>query len=56
VRADIAQILQVPVAFFFEDDMPAGGDSKHMIASPNTIMDFMSIRGVGACKGVHENS
>ena len=42
VRADIAQILQVPVAFFFEDDMPAGGDSKHMIASPNTVMDFMS--------------
>jgi transcriptional regulator with XRE-family HTH domain len=35
----ISQILQVPVAFFFEDDMP---DSKHMIASPNTIMDFMS--------------
>jgi hypothetical protein len=22
--------------------MPAGGDSKHMIASPNTVMDFMS--------------
>ena len=38
----ISQILRVPVAFFFEDDMPAGGDSKHMIASPNTIMDFMS--------------
>jgi transcriptional regulator with XRE-family HTH domain len=38
----IAQILQVPVAFFFEDDMPASGDPKHMIASPNTIMDFMS--------------
>ena len=37
----IAQILQVPVAFFFEDDMPAG-DSKHMIASPNAVMDFMS--------------
>jgi transcriptional regulator with XRE-family HTH domain len=52
----ISQILQVPPTFFFEVDMPAGGDSKHMIASPNTIMDFMSIRGVGACKGVHENS
>jgi transcriptional regulator with XRE-family HTH domain len=38
----ISQILQVPVAFFFEDDMPAGGDSKYMIASPNTIMDLMS--------------
>ena len=37
----IAQILQVPVAFFFEDDMPAGGDSKHTIAPPNTITDFM---------------
>ena len=22
--------------------MPASGDSKHMIASPNTVMDFMS--------------
>jgi transcriptional regulator with XRE-family HTH domain len=38
----IAQILQVPVAFFFEDDMPAGSDPKHMIVSPNTIMDFMA--------------
>ena len=38
----IAQILRVPVAFFFEDDMPASGDSKHMIASPNTVMDFMA--------------
>ena len=37
----ISQILQVPPTFFFEDDMPAG-DSKHMIASPNTVMDFMS--------------
>jgi transcriptional regulator with XRE-family HTH domain len=38
----IAQILQVPVAFFFKDDMPAGGNSKQMIASANTIMDFMA--------------
>jgi transcriptional regulator with XRE-family HTH domain len=38
----IAEILRVPVAFFFEDDMPARGDSKHMIASPNTIMEFMT--------------
>jgi transcriptional regulator with XRE-family HTH domain len=38
----IAQILQVSVAFFFEGDMPAGGEPKHMIASPNTIMDFMT--------------
>ena len=37
----ISQILQVPVAFFFEDDMPVGGDSKHTIAPPNTITDFM---------------
>ena len=38
----ISQILQVSVAFFFEGDMPAGGEPKHMIASPNTIMDFMT--------------
>jgi transcriptional regulator with XRE-family HTH domain len=38
----ISQILQVPPTFFFEDDMPAEGDPKHMIVSPNTIMDFMS--------------
>jgi transcriptional regulator with XRE-family HTH domain len=38
----IAQILRVPPTFFFEDDMPAAGDSKHMIASANTIMDFMA--------------
>ena len=38
----ISQILQVPPTFFFEDDMPSGGDSKNMIASPNTVMDFMS--------------
>jgi transcriptional regulator with XRE-family HTH domain len=38
----ISQILRVPVAFFFEDDIPAPGDSKHMIASSNTIMDFMA--------------
>ena len=38
----ISQILQVPVAFFFKDDMPAGGNSKQMIASANTIMDFMA--------------
>jgi transcriptional regulator with XRE-family HTH domain len=39
----IAQILQVPPTFFFEDDMPASsGDSKHRIASPNTVMDFMA--------------
>src|SRR5258705_12861839 len=37
----IAQMLRVPVAFLFEDDMAAGGDSKHMIAPPNTIADFM---------------
>jgi transcriptional regulator with XRE-family HTH domain len=28
----ISQILQVPVAFFFEDDMPVGGDSKRINA------------------------
>ena len=38
----IAEILQVSVAFFFEGDMPAGGEPKRMIASPNTIMDFMA--------------
>ena len=38
----ISQILQVPPTFFFEDDMPAEGDSKRMNASPNTIMNFMS--------------
>jgi transcriptional regulator with XRE-family HTH domain len=38
----ISQILQVPVVFFFEDDMPAEGDSKRMNASPNTIKDFMA--------------
>jgi transcriptional regulator with XRE-family HTH domain len=41
----ISQILQVPVAFFFEDDMPGGGDAKHLIVAPNTIMDFMSTSG-----------
>jgi transcriptional regulator with XRE-family HTH domain len=30
----IAQILRVPPTFFFEDDMPATGDSKYMIARP----------------------
>jgi transcriptional regulator with XRE-family HTH domain len=38
----ISQILQVPATFFFEDDMPTGGDSKHRIASPNTVMDFIA--------------
>jgi transcriptional regulator with XRE-family HTH domain len=38
----ISQILQVPVAFFFEDDMPTSADSKHMIVSPNPVMDFMA--------------
>jgi transcriptional regulator with XRE-family HTH domain len=38
----IAQILRVPPTFFFEDDMPAEDDPKHMIVSPNTVMDFMS--------------
>ena len=38
----ISQILQVPATVFFEDDMPAEGDSKRMNASPNTIMNFMS--------------
>ena len=38
----ISQILRVPVAFFFEDDMPARDDPKHMIVSPNPVMDFMS--------------
>jgi transcriptional regulator with XRE-family HTH domain len=37
----ISQILRVPPTFFFEDDMPASGDSKQ-IASPNPVTDFMA--------------
>ena len=39
----IAQILQVPVTFFFEDtpDFP-GATTKSAPASPNTVMDFMA--------------
>jgi transcriptional regulator with XRE-family HTH domain len=49
----ISQILRVPVAFFFEDDMPARDDPKHMIVSPNPVMDFMATsEGLALAKAV----
>jgi transcriptional regulator with XRE-family HTH domain len=40
----IAQILQVPPTFFFEDtpDMPAARIPKDVAVSPNPIMNFMA--------------
>jgi transcriptional regulator with XRE-family HTH domain len=52
----ISQILRVPVAFFFEDEMPAGEDAKHLIVAPNPRRGFHgNIGRVGLGECVHEN-